>query len=89
MDAETIAEISIRRFYPQHGLPTTIIFYRNRQFVNILYKRICKILNIQRRFSTIYHPQIDGATNRMHQTIETFLPTYIDFDQHNWVNFFL
>ena len=87
MDAEAVAEIFIRRFYRQHGLPAAIVSDRGRQFVNILWKRICKIFGIERRLSTVYHPQIDGATERMNQTVKTFLRIYIDFDQRNWVNF--
>ena len=85
MDAEAVFEIFIRRFYCQHGLPAAIVSDRGRQFVSILWKRICKILGIERRLSTAYHPQTDGATERMNQTVETFLRTYIDFDQRNWV----
>ena len=89
MDAEAMSEIFIRKFYRQHGLPAIIIFDRGRQFVSILWKRICKILGISRRLSTIYHPQIDGATERMNQTVETFLRIYIDFDQRNWAKLLL
>ena len=85
INAEAVAEISIRRFYRQHGLPTTIISDRGRQFVNFLWKKICRILGIERKLSTIYHPQIDGATERMNQKVKTFLRIYIDFDQRNWV----
>ena len=85
MDAEAVSEIFIRKFYRQHGLPAIIASDRGRQFVNILWKRICKILGIERRLSTAYHPQTDGATERMNQTAETSLRTYIDFDQRNWV----
>ena len=87
MDAETVAEIIIRRFYRQHGLFAIIISDRNRQFVNILWKRICKMFGIERRLSTVYHPQIDGTTERMNQTVETFLRIYNDFDPRNWVKF--
>ena len=80
MNAEAVSEIFIRRFYRQHGLPAVIISDRGKQFVSILWKRICKILGIERRFSTVYHPQTDGATERMNQTMETFLRIYIDFD---------
>ena len=83
MDAETVAEIFIGRFYRQHGLLAVIISDRGRQFVNILWKRIYKILGIERKLFTVYHPQTDGATERMNQTVETFLRIYIDFDQHN------
>ena len=85
MDAEAVTEIFIRGFYRQHGLPAVIVSDRGRQFVSILWKRICKILGIERRLSTAYHPQTDGATERMNQTVKTFLRTYIDFDQRNWV----
>ena len=85
MDAETVSEIFIRKFYRQHRLPAVIISDRSRQFVSILWKRICKIFGIERRLSTVYHLQTDGATERMNQTVETFLRIYIDFDQRNWV----
>ena len=62
MNAEAVAETFIRRFYRQHGLFAIIIFDRGRQFVNILWKEICKILGIERKLSTIYHPHIDGVT---------------------------
>ena len=55
MDAETVSEISIRKFYRQHGLFTFIVSDRNKQFMHILLKKICKILGIERKFSTIYH----------------------------------
>ena len=87
MDAEAATEIFIRRFYRQHGLFAILMSDRGRQFVNILWKKICKIFGIERKFSTVYHLQIDGATERMNQTVETFLRVYIDFDQRNWVKF--
>ena len=55
MDAEAVSEIFIRKFYRQHGLSTIIISDRNKQFVNILWEKICKILGIERKFSTTYH----------------------------------
>ena len=80
IDAETVAEIFIRRFYRQHGLPAVIISDRNKKVLNILWKRICNIFGIERKFSTICHPQIDGATERMNQTVEFFVRIYIDSD---------
>ena len=49
MDAETVSEIFIREFYRQHGSPTTIIPDQNKQFVNILWKKVCKIFDIERK----------------------------------------
>ena len=36
IDAKTVSEIFIRKFYRQHGLPTIIISDRSKQFVSIL-----------------------------------------------------
>ena len=55
MDAETVSEIFIRKFYRQHDLPAIIISDRGKQFVNILWKKICKILGIERELSIVYH----------------------------------
>ena len=84
MDAETVAEIFFPRFYRQHGLFAIIIFNQNKQFVNILWEK--NMHNFRPQFTT---PQIDKITERMNQTVETFLRIYIDFDQRNWVKLFL
>jgi hypothetical protein len=34
--------------------------------------------------STSFHPQTDGITERVHQTLETCLRTFINYDQDNW-----
>ena len=83
MDAETVFEIFFRKFHRQHSLLTILIFDRNRQFVKILWKNICKNFGIERKLSTIYQPQIDGAIKRMNQTVTIFLRIYIDFYQRN------
>ena len=59
-------------FFCQHGLPTSIISDRNRQFMNFLQKTICKIFGIQRNFYKISHLKIDGATKRINQKIKSF-----------------
>ena len=63
MDAETIAEIFIRRFYRQHSLPAVIICDRNRQFVNILWKMICQIFGIQRKLPQFTTHKLMGWRN--------------------------
>ena len=42
IDAETVSEIFVRRFYRQHVLFATRIFDCGKQFVSILWKKICK-----------------------------------------------
>ena len=86
IEAKDVARVFLRIFYRQHGLPTAIVSDRGSQFTSILWKRICYLLGIVRRLSTAYHPETDGATERMNQTVETYLRTYINGKQDNWVD---
>lgn len=85
IEAEDVARVLLRTFYRQHGLPTAIVTDRGSQFTGALWTQFCKLLTIVRRLSTAFHPQTDGSTERMNQTVETYLRTYINRAQDNWV----
>ena len=42
-------------------------------------------LEIQHKLFTAYHSQTDGQTERMNQTVETYLQHYVSRTQENWV----
>ena len=42
-------------------------------------------LGIQHKLFTAYHPQTDSQTERMNQTVETYLQHYVSRTQENWV----
>jgi len=86
MSAEWVAETFIRRFYRLHGLPTAIVSDRGTQFVGSLWKRVCQLLKVVRRVSTAYHPETDGATERINQNVEAYIRTFTNYDQSNWAN---
>jgi len=39
-----------------------------------------------RQLSIVYHPQIDGQTERINQEIGTFLQYYVNYQQDNWID---
>ena len=43
-----------------------------------------KALGTTRQLSTVYHPQIDGQTERINQEVGTFLRHYVNYQQDNW-----
>jgi hypothetical protein len=86
IEAKDVARVFLRTFYRQHGLPAAIVSDRGTQFVSALWKRVCQLLKIVRRLSTAYHPETDGATERMNQTVETYLRTFVNGQQDNWAD---
>jgi hypothetical protein len=65
ISSEAVAKRLFRCHYPIHGTPTAITSDRGPQFVSDLWNHFCKLLKIEKRLSTAYHPQTDGATERM------------------------
>jgi hypothetical protein len=43
-------------------------------------------LGIKLKFSSAYHPETDGQTERVNQVLEQYLRCFIDFEQDNWVS---
>ena len=84
-ETETVARIFLQSYYRRHGLPSAIVSDRGPQFVSRFWKRFCQQLGIQRRISTAYHPETDGATERMNAEIEVILRQVVGHDQDDWV----
>ena len=79
IDTETIAKWFIRVYYRQYVLLLAVVSDRGRQFVGILWTRVCTLLGIKRRLSTVYYPETDGSTERINQTLKTYLRIFVDF----------
>ena len=87
IDAPSLAEIIINVVVRHHGLPDSIVinwgFFFTSKFWTLLYY----FLDIKRRLSTTFHPQIDGQTERQNSIIEAYLQAFINFKQNNWAWF--
>jgi predicted aspartyl protease len=81
---ETVAKWFVRDYYPQHYLPRAIVSDRGAQFVSMFWTRVCQLLGIVRRLSTAYHPETDGATERMNSTMKAYLRTFCNHAQDDW-----
>jgi len=60
-----------------HGLPKTIISDRDVKFTSAFWKTLFADLGTQLNFSTAYHPQTDGQTERVNQVVEDMLRAYV------------
>ncbi|WVZ57861.1 hypothetical protein U9M48_008196 [Paspalum notatum var. saurae] len=68
-----LAELYISRIVCLHGVPKRIISDRGSQFTFCFWEQLHNFLDTKLRFSTAYHPQTDGQTERTNQILEDML----------------
>jgi hypothetical protein len=71
-----LAELYISRIVCLHGVPKKIISDRGSQFTSRFWEQLHDSLDTKLRFSTAYHPQTDGQTERTNQVLEDMLRAY-------------
>ncbi|GKD72879.1 reverse transcriptase domain-containing protein, partial [Tanacetum coccineum] len=77
---EKLAKIYIDEIVVRHGVPVSIISDRDGRFTSCCWQIVQKDLGTRLDMSTAYHPQTDGQSERMIQTLEDMLRAcVIDF----------
>ena len=72
------ARLFVDHIFWLHGLPEVIISDRDPRFTGKFWKSLFDLLGMDLQLSTVFHPQIDGQSERMIQTMENFLRPYVD-----------
>src|SRR5256884_2531583 len=83
--AKDLADAFTRVVIANHGVPKTVISDRGTIMNSKFWKTLTARLGIRWKPSTAYHPQTDGQTKRLNQTLEQYLRCYVNFEQNNWV----
>jgi hypothetical protein len=83
--APQLAELIFAEVYKHHGLPRNIISDRDVLFTSNFWQALHKLLNVNLKMSSAYHPETDGATERANRTITQMIRQCINADQKDWV----
>jgi hypothetical protein len=70
---EKLAELYVEHILRLHGAPKSIVFDRGPQFVAKFWKSSHNLLGTTLSYSTAFHPQTDGQTERVNQVVEDML----------------
>jgi hypothetical protein len=82
--APDFARLFVSHVVKLHGLPDSIVSDRGSIFTSHFWTTVASILKIDPRKSTAFHPQTDGQTERMNQTLETYLRIFVNHEQDDW-----
>nr|GEX85270.1 putative reverse transcriptase domain-containing protein [Tanacetum cinerariifolium] len=77
---EKLMKLYMKEVVTRHGVPVSIISDRDGRFTSLFWQALHKALGTQLDMSTAYHPETDGQSERMIQTLEDMLRAcVIDF----------
>jgi hypothetical protein len=68
-----LAKIYMNKIVCLHGVPKGIVSDRGTQFTSHFWRQLHESLGIRLEFSTMFHPQTDGQTERVNQILEDML----------------
>mgnify|MGYP003703371653 FL=1 len=85
--AYRLATIYVDEIVCLHGVSVSIVSDRDPKFVSRLWKSLQEAMGTELRFSTAFHPQTDGQSERIIQTLEDMLRMCaLDF-QGSWEDY--
>ncbi|CDO78129.1 hypothetical protein BN946_scf184860.g1 [Trametes cinnabarina] len=70
--------------FSKHGVPSHVTSDRGSEFVSHFFRSLGKALDMRLHFTSGYHPEGDGQTERVNQTLEQYLRVYTNYQQDNW-----
>ena len=84
MEVEEATNSFYAHVWKHHGLPESFVSDRGTQFTSDVWKHMCKMLKIDAKLSTAYHPETDGQTERSNAVMEHYLRAYVNYMQDDW-----
>jgi transposase InsO family protein len=83
--ADRLARIFIQEIVRLHGIPHTIVSDRGSAFTSRYWKSFQDALGTRLDYSSAFHPQTDGQTERVNQVMEDMLRACVLDFQGSWV----
>lgn len=87
VDTFQTAKLYHKHVYSRFGLCDVFLSDRGPQFNSQVLKELWKIVGVEARMSTAYHPQTDGQTERVNWEIESYLLLFCSSHPYDWVDY--
>ena len=81
---DDISNIFMKEIFKLHGLPKAIVSDKAVKFTSNFWKGLFADMGTKLNFSTTYHPQTDGQTERVNQVLEDMLRKYVMEKPTKW-----
>ncbi|KAK1678256.1 hypothetical protein QYE76_039104 [Lolium multiflorum] len=82
--AQDVARVFVDGIVKLHGMPRSITSDRDTIFTSHFWKTLFKTLGTKLNYTTAYHPQTDGQSERVNQCLEMFLRCMVQDEPTAW-----
>ena len=84
IDEKETAKLFFKHVISKFGIPRQVISDRDTRWKNDFWKQICESMGMKRSLTTSYHPQADGQTEILNQTLEIALRCFTGPARDDW-----
>jgi hypothetical protein len=84
INAEEFASLYLNRVIRYHGIPKKLLSDRDARFTGHFGVALHRLIGTRQAFSTAFHPQTDGQTERMNRVIEDMIRHYVGPYHNDW-----
>jgi len=80
----SVSKLFVDQIVRLHGVPLTILSDRDRKFTSTFWRELFKTMGTVLHYSTTYHPQTDGQSERVNQCLKQYLRCAIQDNHKRW-----
>ena len=84
-----LALLFIIHIFLKHGIPAHVTCDQGSEFILHFFRSLGMALDMKLHFTSGYHPEGDGQTERTNQTLEQYIQVYCNYQQDNWFGLLL
>ena len=82
--AHTVAAKLVDEFFSRFGPSLELHSDQGSTYESVLFKEVCKLLDIHKTRTTPFHPSSNGMVERFNRTLLDMIAMYIDENQKDW-----
>ena len=84
--AKEVAWLFLKEVVRLNGVPKSIVSDCDTKVTSTFWRELHRLMGTKLLMSTVFHPQMDGATERANHSIGQILRMIINDDQKNWAD---
>src|SRR5579875_774520 len=84
--SEQLAELFVIHVFSKHGVPNHVTSDHGSEFVSAFFQALGQALSMELHYTSGYHPEADGQTERVNQTLEQYIRIYCSYQQDDWAS---